>query len=166
MHQASSMSGGQTLARLPKNAEHFAPGTRLLFQPCPKRPSVDELHRDEDVIFESPDVINRNDVRVRQARHRLGFAQQPRAQIARISNAWMEQLDGDLSIELGIVRGVDHSHPALAERLDGQKAADAGPSHAGSRFGSYLDSKALARANTSSNIAPVSLPVCVFCRLT
>ncbi len=48
-------------------------------QPRPKGAALDELHRHEHLALEDAGVVDCNDVRVGEPRHRLRFAEHPRA---------------------------------------------------------------------------------------
>ena len=88
---------------------------------------VDELHRDEDLFLEAADVVDHDDVGVRQARDRLRLAQQARLlldQLGADAAGHVQQLDRDLAVELGIVRSVDVSHRAPADQTEDQIAPD------------------------------------------
>ena len=87
-------------------------------EPALERPAADELHREEDLVVDHADVVDGDDVRVREPRHRLRLAQQARARRVLHALPRLEQLERDLAIELRIVRAVDHAHPAGADALE------------------------------------------------
>jgi hypothetical protein len=126
MHEMRAMRGGEPGARFAHHAHDLAPRPRLLLQPLAQRLALDELHRDEHAVAgQRADVVHRDDVRMRQPRERLRFAQQPRfLRAGRAGRAGLQQLDRDLAIELGIVAVVDHAHAAFAEHVEHDVAAD------------------------------------------
>ena len=106
----------------------LAPGARLRLRPVSGGVPLDELHRDEDLVFERADVVDDDDVRVRQARDRLRLAQRPLPPLGqRHAGARLDaqQLDRDLAVQLRIVRRVDLAHPAAPDQPQHDVAADA-----------------------------------------
>ena len=94
-------------------------------QPGGERHSIDVLHREEDLAGVDTDIVDADDVWMREARHRLGFAQQP--VLARFAAALGAQdLERDLAIELGVIGFVDH-----AQRTRAQHAPDLVAPHHG-----------------------------------
>ena len=72
------------------------------------------------------DVVNGDDVRVLEARDRLCLAQQARPRRVLHALPGLDQLEGDLAIELRIVRAVDDAHRAGADALDDHVTPDPG----------------------------------------
>ena len=72
------------------------------------------------LLAEAAHVVDRDDVGVRQARHRLRLAQQARLLLGQrrphAAVGDMQQLDRDLAVQLGIVGRVDLAHPAPADQ--------------------------------------------------
>jgi hypothetical protein len=142
--EAVLVGGGEALAGLAEHGEDLAPGPGFEVQPDRERDALDELHGDEDVVLVGADVVDRDDVGVREAGHRLGLAQEASAGdvLALAAEVRVEQLDGDLAVELGVPRGVDDAHAAGADQaqdveppdLDRRARASAG-SGAGPRRG-------------------------------
>ncbi|MBK9035267.1 MAG: hypothetical protein IPL61_29115 [Myxococcales bacterium] len=83
--------------------------------------TVDQLHGAEDALGEAAGVVDRAHVGVRHAGHGLGLGDQP---LAALPGEVAHQLQRDPTIELGIVGGVDVAHPALAQQIDHDVAAD------------------------------------------
>ena len=91
--------------------------------------ALDELHRDEDLVLERADVVDDDDVRVRQARDRLRLAQRPLPPLGqRHARARLDaqQLDRDLAIQLRIVGRVHLAHPAAPHQPEDDVTANAG----------------------------------------
>jgi hypothetical protein len=72
-------------------------------------------------------LVDAQHVRVVDARHRLGLAEQAGPRFLGARDAHRQQLDRDLAVELGVVRGVDDPHAAGAEHADGDEPADRCP---------------------------------------
>jgi hypothetical protein len=62
---------------------------------------------------------------VRKARHRLGLSPQPYATITDLQQR-VQELDRDASVELGIVRRIDGTHAAVAQRIEDHVTPDVG----------------------------------------
>jgi hypothetical protein len=63
----------------------------------------------------SPTSWTLDDVGVREAGEGLGLAQEAGAAVGVVARSRVEQLDGDLAVELLVVGGVDDAHAAAAE---------------------------------------------------
>ena len=128
VHQPRRMGRRQPPPRRDEDVQHLAPVARAVAQPALERPAAQELHRQEDLPVEDADVVHRDHVRVRQPRHRLRLAQKARAPgILAAELASLEELEGDLSIQLRIVGAVHDAHRAAAHALDDQVAPESGP---------------------------------------
>ena len=86
---------------------------------------MDELHGDVDLVVVGADLVDADDVGVGEAGHGLGLADQAGAGVL-VGAVGVEQLDGDLALELLVVGGVDDPGAAAAELADDGEAADAG----------------------------------------
>ena len=125
--QLRRVRGREPAARGDEDVEDLAPGAPRGVLPVRDGVAVDELHRDEDLVLEAAHVVDHDDVGVRKARDRLRLAQQARLLLDELGAdgaGHVQQLDRDLAIELGIVRGVDVSHRAPADQTEDQIAAD------------------------------------------
>ena len=108
-----------------RSTSRHSRGARV--QPVADGVTVDELHRDEHRLVERADVVDHDDVGVRELGDRLRLAQQARASLRRAlagAGARAQQLDRDLAIQLGIVRGVDVAHPAAPDQPQHHVAPD------------------------------------------
>ncbi len=110
--QAPCVGRGEPASGVDHDGDDLPPRTAGL-EPRPQRLALDVLHGDEGLRAHQAGVVDGNDVRVRELGKRLGLALQPARALVRGAHA--HQLQGDLAIELGIVRGVDDAHPALAQ---------------------------------------------------
>ena len=77
--------------------------------------ALHELHRDEGAAAGLADLVDRADVRVVQARGGARLAQQPLAGRGIVLRGGWQHLEGDLAIQPGVARPVDHTHAALAQ---------------------------------------------------
>ncbi len=131
MDEASLVRGAQATARLREGVDDLGEGARCL-QPDGQRDALDELHRDEDRRPHGPDVEHTDHVRMRQLRDRLGFSEQAGPEltlVVRILCRRPEDLERDLSVELGVERRKHHAHPALPHLLEQNISADLLPRH-------------------------------------
>ena len=107
-----------------QHAQDLGPAARALAGPRGQRLSGDELHRDPHTRAVGANVVDRDDVRVRQAGERLGLAEQPRVAVAALARE--DELEGDLAVELRVVSGVDDTHAAGADPAEHDVTADHG----------------------------------------
>src|SRR5262249_31805254 len=87
-------------------------------EPRGQRLPLDELHRKEDVIVDGADIVHRDDVGVGELSHGLRFPPEIVAHAFALvagKAALAQDLEGNLAIELGIVRHIDGAHRARAE---------------------------------------------------
>ena len=78
MDEPGLMRGGDAVGGTEETCEDLVAIARLV-GPLPQRHAVDELHREPDFFAFGPDVVDVADVRMREPRERLGFANEPRA---------------------------------------------------------------------------------------
>ncbi len=123
--EAGRVRGREAAPRRDEHVEDLAPRPRLVGEPALDRPAGDELHRQEHLVLEHADVVHGDDVRVLQPRDRLRLAQQARARrVLRAALPRFDQLEGDLAIQLRIVRAVDDPHRAGSDALDDHVTPD------------------------------------------
>ncbi len=107
--------GDEAARGLEEHLEDLAPRSRPALEPRRQRVALDELHRDVQVaVVGGADVVDADDVGVRELGDRLGLAPQPRlrASLAFVPRFGAQELERDLAIELGIVGGEHHAHAA------------------------------------------------------
>ncbi len=75
VHDAGGVRGCEPVARLAEELQRFAPGAVPL-EPLLERSSVDEVHDEEHVLRGTPNVVNRDEVRMGELRHHLRLATQ------------------------------------------------------------------------------------------
>ena len=61
--------------------------------------AVDELHRDEVVVLDLSELVDVDDVRVRELRGELGLAEEHLHEVRRVGEVRQDALDRDASIE-------------------------------------------------------------------
>jgi hypothetical protein len=121
--QADLVGGGEARGGLAEHLEDLAPGPGLLLEPCPEGQAVDKLHGDVDLAVVGADLVDADDVGVGQAGHGLGLAQEAGGGVG-VGAVAVQELDGDLALELLVVGGVDDPSAAAAELADDGEAAD------------------------------------------
>jgi hypothetical protein len=92
MHQPGPMRGGEPAGRLDVGRDDLAPAARPGVAPCREVVPVDQLHHDACAIAEPDDLVNRDDVLMRQPRHRLRLSHEPPPRLLVIAG---DQLDRD-----------------------------------------------------------------------
>src|SRR4029453_1697347 len=78
--------------------------------------AFEKLHDEVLRLAVTPDVIERADVRGRELRDGLRFSLQPLAPRGRGAQPRGQDFDSDLAAQAGVLRAVDLSHSARAER--------------------------------------------------
>ena len=124
MNDPGRVRGGEAATRGDVDAHALAPGVAAEL-PLPEGGPLRQLHRDEDAAVADADVVHRDHVRMRQARHGLRLAEEAGAHVVRRERrALQEELHRDLAIELGIVGRVHLAHRPAAQPADDDVAAD------------------------------------------
>jgi hypothetical protein len=123
--EAGGVGGGEALAGLAEHGGELGEGPALALEPGVQGHAVDELHGDVDLAAEGADLVDADDVGVRQPGHGLGLAQEAGAGQV-LAGLGVEQLDGDLAVELLVVGGIDDAGAAAAELAQDGEAADRG----------------------------------------
>ena len=122
--QALGVRGRQPAPRGEEQLEHLGPG-RSRRETLLERRALDELHRDVDEPLVLADVVHRDHVRVGEAGHRHGLAQQTTRLATLAAGAGVHDLQRDLAIELWIVGPEHDTHAARAQAGDHDVAPDA-----------------------------------------
>ena len=99
----------------------------------------------KDLALVLANVVHRDHVWMRELGHGLGFALQACRRHVQVLALGTQQLERDLSVQLGIVGGVDHSHPALAQHVQNDVPSDRGPAR-GRRAGGRRTARVRGRA--------------------
>ena len=93
-----------------------------------ERLAVDVLHDEVGHVVVPRDVEDADDVRVVERRGRAGLAEEPlERELLVLVAARHEHLDRDLAVQFQVLREVDRAHPAAAEHVLDDVAADPEP---------------------------------------
>src|SRR5687768_2900135 len=76
---------------------------------------MDVLHGDERMTISGTDIVDGDDVGMREAGERLRLAQETRTRLGSNDRLTAKDLECDRAVELGIVGGVDDSSASLAQ---------------------------------------------------
>jgi hypothetical protein len=126
MDQPDRVGSREAAASLQVDLEDLAPVPSRSSLPAPDGLAADELHRDERAAVVFPDLVHVGDVRVAELRHRPRLADDGTTHRCGGPVA-AQELDRDLAIELGVIRGIHHAHPPGAEAMDQREAPDLVP---------------------------------------
>ena len=121
--QAGVVRGGEAFAGLHERADDLAP--RAAASRASARsvsPGTSSMTRNTWPSIVA-DLVHRDDVRMRELRHRLRLADQPRAGLGARAAA-LHDLDRDAAIEIGVVRLEHDAHAAGAELAHDAEVAD------------------------------------------
>ena len=114
VHEPRGVRGREATTRGDEHRDDLERGAGAGVQPVVERAADHQLHRDEPLPVLLTEVVDGDHVRMREPRDRAPFLHELAAR-ARAGRA-VQQLDGDLPVELRIVRGVHHAHPPGPER--------------------------------------------------
>jgi hypothetical protein len=123
------MGGSQAATGEDEFLQDLLGGARAVAKPGFEGAALDEVHSEEDLLPEGTDVMDGDDVRVGEASHGLGFADEASAVLLGVLTAHdfgMKELDGDAAIELVAVSGIDNTHAAGAQGPQDQVAIELG----------------------------------------
>jgi hypothetical protein len=107
--------GGETLRDLPCDVDRLAHRERTIGETFTQRLALEQLHHRVDGGALSAEIVNGEDMRVRQGRHRLGLTLEARQRGRIGSECGRQDLDRHVAIEFGVVRAVDLPHTAGAD---------------------------------------------------
>ena len=116
MHDFGGVRGRQTAPGREEHVHDVAPGSWDGAEPGGDRLAFHELHRDVDANTERARVVYGDDVRVRQPRDRPGLAQQPRPALGAVGAGFVDDLEGDATLEIRVIGGVHLAHPAASDQ--------------------------------------------------
>src|SRR5262249_40942667 len=83
-----------------------------------ERLALEELHDGVRDAALAPDVVEREDVRVRERGNRLRLALETRERLRILGHPLRQTLDGDVAAEPRVARAVDLAHPSRSQRRE------------------------------------------------
>jgi hypothetical protein len=126
------VSGGQAADDLQPDFDRLARRKRAAFEALAKGRTLEQLHRGVHDAVLASEVVDREDVRVRQRRDGSRLALETRERIGVSGERLGKNLDRDIPAELRVFRPVDFAHPARSERrkdLVGTEPGAGGETH-------------------------------------
>ena len=123
MDDPRGVRSGEAARRLDEDLDDFTDAARSRREPRAEVRAAHELLREVDPVAVGADVVNRDDVRVRDAGDRLRLALEAREHL-RLREVGADELERDLAVELWVIRGPHDAHAASSERLEQRESAD------------------------------------------
>jgi hypothetical protein len=118
MGDAALMGGGQPLRDLMSPVERAADFELALLQPLAQRGPFEQLHDRVERSAVGPEVVNGEDVRMRQRRDGASLPLEPRQGVAGMGVRPDQNFDGDVALQTLVARPPDLPHPARADAAD------------------------------------------------
>jgi hypothetical protein len=113
VHHAARVGVGERVGHLGEHAPHVVHRHRAaVVEALAEVLAVDARHHEEHQPVGLVDRVDRDDVRVRELRGRLGLAQEARADLGAVGELGRQHLDRHLALEAAVARPVDHAHAA------------------------------------------------------
>ena len=125
MHEALVVCGGQAARELHAVLDRLAQGQQAAPQAFAQRFAVEELGDRVGQAILHADIVDGEDVRMRERRHRLGLALESRHSVGVAGQRRRQDLDGHVATEAGIARAVDLAHAAFAQLVEDAIRAEA-----------------------------------------
>jgi hypothetical protein len=115
----------ERIGQLDAHDQHLAHGQPLVgLHHVAEDVALQELHGHVGPALDFTDVVHRDDVGVRQAAGGARLAQEACAAVAVLAQRGVQELEGDVAADAGIVRLVDAGHAAAPERAEDLVAPD------------------------------------------
>ena len=121
--------GGQTICDISADLQHLPDRQGAVFQPRAKRLALEQLHDGVRSAFVLPEVVDGEDVGMRQRGDGAGLAFEARARGLVRGEARRQDLDSHGASELGIGGAIDFTHAARTEQPDDLVLAKPGSDH-------------------------------------
>ena len=99
-------------------ADRLAPAADALADPVAQRLALEQLHDGDGHAADDRQLVDREDVRVRQRRDGADFGLEPAPHLGIGGDVVRHDLERDVASEPRIARAIDVPHPAGAERRD------------------------------------------------
>ena len=90
--------------------------------------AAQELHREERLSLVLAEIVDGDDVPVRELAGGARFAEEALAQLGVVLDGGRDDLQGDFALEQRVVGLIDNAHPTLTDFLDDPIAPDRGSS--------------------------------------
>jgi len=116
VEQGLVVGGAETTRDLDGDLGRLANGQGARLEALAQRLALEQLHDREDESFVHADIVNRQDVGMRQGGHGLGLALEPRTALRISGDARGQYFDRDVAIEPAVAGAIDLAH---ASRADG-----------------------------------------------
>ena len=116
MDDAFGMGSGKRLRNMQPNLASFAPRNSRLTQALANGLSLQQFHDGEAYPFDVADIVNRQDVGMRQRRDGLGLALETQQGVGVLGELFRKNFDGDIAIEPEIACPINFAHPPSAKR--------------------------------------------------
>ncbi len=113
---AGVVGGGEGIGDLPRQSQRFRDWNRAMADPRREIFAVDQLHGDERPGAFASGVVDVGDVRVIQGGERPGFTGEAHDAVGVGGEGVGQDLQRDVTIELGVAGPVDLAHPAGSDR--------------------------------------------------
>jgi hypothetical protein len=112
------MSGGHSARDLLSIVRRFHNRESALRETVPESLSLQDLRNGEEDSFVIPEVVDGEDVGMRETSNCLSFPLESRRRLWILQQVDRKNLEGDLAPQSGVSRAVDFAHSALAEQID------------------------------------------------
>ncbi len=112
MHEAAFVRGGEPARDLRAVLDHLAHRQPAIAQPLAQRLSFEQFHHGEGASVVHAEIVNGEDVGMRQRGDRAGFTLEARERIRLLRDVGRQDLHRDVAGELLVVRPVDFAHAA------------------------------------------------------
>ncbi len=117
MDHAQRVGVAQGLGQLDADLEHHLDAEALLGHQGVERAAVEQLHGDVGITVGHADVVDGDDVGVRERAGGLGLAQEAGGVFAVRAQLGLEHLDRQVALDVRVIGAVDVGHGAFADTL-------------------------------------------------
>jgi hypothetical protein len=125
VHDAALVRGRESAGDLQREVDRLARVERRPGEPRPQGLSLEELRDGVGDVALDAEIVDGEDVRMRQGGDRLGFPLEARARFRVAREMLWQDLDRDVAIQLRVAGAIDLSHPARAQRRQNLVRAEA-----------------------------------------
>ena len=115
MDDPALVRGFERVGDLRRDGQRFVEWNRPLRDPVRQGRPLDQLHHQRGLAVSAFKAVDGRDVRMIQRGEDFRFALEPRQSLAIGRHSVGEDLDGDLSLEIGVGGAIDLAHSAHAD---------------------------------------------------